>query len=168
MALPADDVDEVGHDRVVADQRVEDEGERPNQHDDGNHPQEGLPVQLEHLARRRGCEQSHDHADKDRHHRVRHRTDGDQHHAQRKGAAELVDEIEGELRYPHRGLRVLCERYRRVAGIEPVDDSVEHFELIFPSPLADLLSQVRALTDCFRFTLDRLALGPALRSMNPG
>jgi hypothetical protein len=50
MALPSHQIDQVGHDAVVADQGIEQEGQRANQHYDKDHPEEGLAVLVEDFA----------------------------------------------------------------------------------------------------------------------
>ena len=97
-------------------------------------------MEREHLARGGGGQHADHETDKDRHHGVGDRADGDQHHAQHEGDAELLDEIEDELVDARGGRRVRGQRYWAVAGVEPGDDSVEHFDLIVPSPISDRTS----------------------------
>ena len=97
VALPAHEVDEVGTMRVVADQRVEEEGQRPDDGDDDDHPeQRRASARAKISPGRRGREHADDQADEDRHHRIGDGADGDEDDADREGDAELAEEIEME------------------------------------------------------------------------
>jgi hypothetical protein len=124
-------VDQVGHDGMVADQGIEGRGHRADDHHHGGHQQQGLPVLGEHFAGRGGCQHADHQADEDRHHGIGNGADGHQAHAPDIGGSELVDEIEDERPEPHRGLAVgLVQGNRRVKAIEPSSGALEHFCLM--------------------------------------
>ena len=126
MALPAHDGDEVGNDGVVANQGIEQEGQRADQHDDKDHPQQGLAVLIEDFAGIGGGQHAHDEADEDRHQRVGKRADGHEHDADYECRTELADEIADEGSKAQGRLPVFGESYGRVQIVEIGDDAVEH------------------------------------------
>jgi hypothetical protein len=130
VALPADDVHEVGDDAVIAHQRVEHEGERTDDDDDHDHPQKGLGVQVEDFAGIGRCQHAHYHADEDRHQRIGNGADSDEADADGKGGFELGDEVGDEGSEAHGRLAIFGQGYGRIEIVEEVDDAVEHFLLI--------------------------------------